>query len=77
MEQRAGGGHQGALKKWPGTAIPGGVGEIPAPARAGCQTDIEGHGAARWRGYQGALKKRPGTAIRGGARYRPSLPDCN
>ena len=68
-EERAGGGHQGAPKKRPWTTIVGA--EIPARARAHCHTEIDGLGAARWRGYQGAAKKRPGTAIRG-ARYQPA-----
>ena len=72
-EQCAGGGPRGIPKKGPWTTIRGA--EIPARAR--CQTKIEGHGAARWRGPRGIPKKWPCTAIRGGgfgARYRPAPP---
>ena len=95
-EQRAGGGHRGAPKKRPLTAIRGGrdsspclralpdgnrvprssalagapgvprksslgpllgAAEIAACPRARCQTDIEGRGAARWRGPPGRPEK--------------------
>ena len=54
-EQRADGAPRGAPKKRPWTAIRGA--EIAARARPGCQTDIEGRGAAHWRGPPGRPEK--------------------
>ena len=56
-EKRAGGGPQGVLKKRPWTSIRGG-GQDTGLRTALCQTEIEGHGAARWWGPRGVLKKR-------------------
>ena len=56
-KQRAGGGPQGVLKKRPWTSIRGGGAKIPACAPALCQTEIEGHGAARWWGPPGCYEK--------------------
>ena len=59
-EQGAGGGHQGASKKRPGTAIRGT--EISTlTARPQLRATEQGAGG----GHQGAPKKRPGTAIWG------------
>ena len=66
-EQRAGGGHQGTPKKRPGTAIRGA--EIPARAR---QTDIEGHGAAHWRGLPRRPEKAAWDRYSGRQRYQPA-----
>ena len=72
-EQRAGGGPWGIPKKGPWTTIRGA--EIPARAR--CQTKIEGHGAARAGGAPGASRKSGLAPLFGGgfgARYRPAPP---